>query len=70
MTYAQVGINTDTPNANSALDIRGNNQGIIVPKIALSSRTTTNQFAVTPQESLLFYNTNENVLKEWSDFHE
>lgn len=58
---AQVGINTNTPNPNSALHIEGNNQGILIPKINLNDRTSTSQFAIQPKESLMFYNTNPNI---------
>jgi hypothetical protein len=37
ISYAQVGINTTTP--HGILDVHGNNQGIVLPRIALTSKT-------------------------------
>jgi hypothetical protein len=37
VSYAQVGINTTTP--HGILDVHGNNQGIVLPRIALTSKT-------------------------------
>lgn len=59
--YSQVGINTSNPNTNAALDIRGTNQGIIIPSISLQSRNNSNQLLTPPKESLMFYNTNNNI---------
>lgn len=56
--YAQsVGIGTSTPNPSARLDIVSSNQGILVPRVSLTSVTD----AVTipnPAPSLLVYNTN------------
>ncbi|SRX54227.1 hypothetical protein [Aequorivita sp. CIP111184] len=37
ISYAQVGINTTTP--HGILEVNGNNQGIVLPRIALTSKT-------------------------------
>ncbi|WP_052671378.1 hypothetical protein [Aequorivita vladivostokensis] len=37
LSYAQVGINTTTP--HGILDVHGNNQGLVLPRIALTSKT-------------------------------
>lgn len=57
-SYSQnnVGIGTTTPDASSALEVTSTNQGVLVPRIAL---TATNVAApvTTPATSLLVYNT-------------
>ncbi|MFT3793834.1 hypothetical protein [Flavobacterium sp.] len=50
---AQVGISTATP--NGALDITSTNDGLLVPRIALTNTTTAT--VVTPTTSELVYNT-------------
>jgi len=37
ISYAQVGINTTTP--HGILDVHGNNQGIVLPRVALTSKS-------------------------------
>lgn len=54
---AQVGINTRTPHASAALDIRANNKGVSFPKVALLSKTDV-ATVPNPKESLIVYNTN------------
>lgn len=54
---AQVGINTRTPHASAALDIRANNKGVSFPKIALLSKTDVATIP-NPKESLIVYNSN------------
>lgn len=39
LSKAQVGINTTTPNLNSALDVTSNNKGLLPPRLALTSTT-------------------------------
>ena len=56
----QVGINTRTPDASAALDIYATNKGVTFPKIALTSRTDVASIP-SPQESLVIYNTNDNI---------
>ena len=57
---AQVGINTRTPDASAALDIYATNKGVTFPKIALTSKTDVASIP-SPQESLVIYNTNDNI---------
>ncbi|MDQ2657440.1 MAG: hypothetical protein M3Y60_08455, partial [Bacteroidota bacterium] len=40
--FAQVGIGTNTPNANAVLELKspGNNQGFLVPRLTTAQRTT------------------------------
>lgn len=51
--HAQVGIGTTMPNA--ALDINANNDGLLIPRVALVNTTTAT--VVTPTISELVYNT-------------
>lgn len=41
LSYAQVGIGTTTPNANSLLDIESTNKGLLIPRVALTGATST-----------------------------
>ena len=51
---AQVGINTTTPHASSALDIESTNKGVLLPRM-----TTMQKIAITsPAPGLLVYDTN------------
>lgn len=58
---AQVGINTETPNSNSTLDIVSTNKGVLIPRVDLTSSTldlngdTDNSVANQPV-GLLVYN--------------
>lgn len=59
---AQVGINTDNPDASAVLDIvaKNNNKGLLIPRIALTG-ITDNITVPNPTTSLLVYNTTTNV---------
>ena len=53
--YAQVGINTNTPNASSALEIESTTGGILIPRL-----TQTQRDAITePATGLMIYQTNQ-----------
>ena len=54
---AQVGIGTTNPDNSSALEINSNNQGVLIPRVALSGINDTNTIN-SPAVSLLVYNTN------------
>ncbi|NRD19524.1 hypothetical protein HNV08_05655 [Winogradskyella eckloniae] len=54
---AQVGIGTTTPNPSSILDIESNTQGILIPRVALTSTNDTTTITDGNIESLLVYNT-------------
>jgi len=59
LIYAQgVGINNDNsnPDASAMLDVKSNNQGVLVPRIALTATTDLVTIA-SPATSLLIYNT-------------
>ena len=53
--YAQVGINTNTPDASSALEIESTTGGILIPRL-----TQTQRDAITePATGLMIYQTNQ-----------
>lgn len=56
---AQVGINTESPNANTALDVVSprNNQGIMIPRMTEAQRNAISTSAA--DNSLMVYNTDE-----------
>lgn len=52
---AQVGINTDAPNANAVLDIVSSEKGVLIPRLnQMQSDALSN---LTPENGLLIYNT-------------
>ena len=66
--YAQVGIGTSSPNANAKLEIASTNQGILVPRVNLTSKTMDlnadgdNNISNQPI-GLLVYNTGNTLVK-------
>ena len=56
VTFAQVGINTITPNAASMLDVTATNKGVLLPRVALTGSNDATTIA-TPVTSLLIFNT-------------
>ena len=55
LSYAQVGINTNTPDASSALEIESTTGGILIPRL-----TETQRDAIAlPASGLMIYQTNE-----------
>ncbi len=57
-TFAQnVGINTTTPDASAALEIKNTNKGLLIPRVNLLF-ATDNITVPSPAVSLLVYNTN------------
>lgn len=61
--FSQVGINTETPDPSSTLEIYSNNMGISFPNINLLSKNDTS-IINNPKESLMVYNTNNNLLEK------
>ncbi len=55
LSYAQVGINTNTPNASSALDIESTTGGILIPRLTEIQRDAI----VSPASGLMIYQTDE-----------
>jgi len=56
-SYAQIGINTLTPDPSSAMDITSNSQGLLVPRMTTLERTGI----TSPAESLLVFDTDEEL---------
>lgn len=55
--YSQVGINTNSPDPSSALDIQSTNGGILIPRLTLSQRDAI----AYPATGLLIFQTNESA---------
>lgn len=59
--FSQVGINTETPHPSSTLEIYSNDMGISFPNLNLGGRSD-NALIANPKESLIIYNTNDNLV--------
>lgn len=57
-TYAQVGIGTTTPDAGSVLDITSTDKGILIPRVALTSRDNLAPVTGSATTGLMVFNTN------------
>ena len=55
-TYAQIGINNETPDASAALDITSTTGGLLVPRMTASQRD-----AISPAIGLMIYQTDGTV---------
>ena len=55
--YSQVGINTNSPDPSSALDIQSTNGGILIPRLTLDQRNAI----AYPATGLLIFQTNESA---------
>ena len=55
LSYAQVGINTNTPDASSALEIESTTGGILIPRMTETQRDAI----VSPAAGLMIYQTDE-----------
>lgn len=55
-SFSQVGIGTTTPNSSSILEIKSDNAGLLIPRIALTSSSDVTTIP-SPAISLLIYNT-------------
>ncbi len=69
--HAQVGIGTDSPNQHAVLQLTspGNNQGLILPSLTTSQRTSatfTNQLTAS-ENGLLVYDKDENKFYYWQN---
>ncbi|WP_430614899.1 hypothetical protein [Flavobacterium sp. JP2137] len=59
--YSQVGIGTQTPSESAQLDVVSSNKGILIPRIALTSKTDATTITAGNVNSLMVYNTNTAV---------
>ena len=57
LTNAQVGINTITPNASSALDITSTDKGFLMTKVALTGTDDVTTISPFPETGVLVFNT-------------
>ncbi|WP_353149581.1 hypothetical protein [Chryseobacterium sp.] len=53
---AQVGINTNTPNPSSVLDINSFNKGVLIPQYDLTVLNSTSAPVANPADGLMIYN--------------
>jgi hypothetical protein len=61
LLWAQsVGIGTSTPNASARLEVSSTNQGVLIPRVSLTSVTDATTIP-NPATSLLVYNTNASL---------
>jgi hypothetical protein len=61
LLWAQsVGIGTSTPNASARLEVSSTNQGVLIPRVSLTS-VTDGTTIPSPATSLLVYNTNASL---------
>ncbi|MDX1461916.1 MAG: hypothetical protein R3359_02580 [Marinirhabdus sp.] len=62
MSFAQVGINTTTPDPSAMLDIEASDKGILIPRVSLTDVTVSMLDGTnTAAPGLLIYNTNASV---------
>lgn len=67
MASAQVGINTTTPDASAALDVSGNNSGLLIPRVSLEDVLSDSSPIANPAVGLLVYNTNPSVFAGYGE---
>ncbi|WP_062181503.1 hypothetical protein [Dysgonomonas macrotermitis] len=62
ISYAQVGINTQTPHASAALEVvsPGNNKGVLISRM----NTNQKQAITSPAEGLIVYDTDKKCLSQ------
>ncbi|MBE4948510.1 hypothetical protein [Chryseobacterium culicis] len=60
LSYAQIGINTPTPDASAALDIYSQSKGMLMPRLTTAQRNAI----VNPASSLLIYDTDKKCLSQ------
>lgn len=58
ITFSQVGINTNSPAPDAALDIDGTDKGVLIPRVDIDDLSTIAPVTGGSTESLLVYNTN------------
>jgi hypothetical protein len=60
MAFAQVGIQTDSPDPSSALDIFSINKGVLIPRVTLTISLSNPSPVTSPANGLLVYNSGPN----------
>lgn len=59
-SFAQIGINTPTPDASAALDIYSQSKGMLIPRLTTAKRDAISN----PANSLLIYDTDKKCLSQ------
>ncbi len=62
--YSQVGINTDSPDPNSMLEVKSTNKGVLVPRVTMDQRNAINPGSSS--NGLTVYNTSTNCYSVWN----
>lgn len=60
VVVAQTGVNTDTPDASSALEIYSTDKGILIPRVVLTSNLNNASPVTSPATGLLVFNNGPN----------
>ncbi|MGB1295329.1 MAG: hypothetical protein ACPG6V_07590, partial [Flavobacteriales bacterium] len=68
LTFGQIGVGTTNPNQSSILDIFSDSKGVLIPRVELQS-TTDQTTIVSPEPSLLVFNTGNGGLTEIGYFY-
>lgn len=56
ISFAQIGVQTDNPDASSVLDIVSSDKGLLIPRVSLSSSLSSPSPVTSPATGLLVYN--------------
>ena len=59
-SMAQIGIQTNSPDASAALDIVSTNKGLLIPRVTLTSNLSSPSPVTSPATGLLVFNTGAN----------
>lgn len=59
-SYAQIGIQTNSPDASSALDIVSTDKGLLIPRVTLTSNLSSPSPVTSPATGLMVFNTGAN----------
>ncbi|NOX85601.1 MAG: hypothetical protein GXO86_06515, partial [Chlorobi bacterium] len=59
-TYAQIGIQTNSPDASAALDIVSTDKGLLIPRVTLTSNLSNPSPVTSPATGLMVFNTGAN----------
>lgn len=60
LTYAQIGVQTDNPDASAVLDIVSSDKGLLIPRVSLSTNLSSPSPVTSPASGLLVYNSGNN----------
>ncbi|HEY9114796.1 MAG TPA: hypothetical protein VIN10_08840, partial [Bacteroidales bacterium] len=60
IAYSQIGIQTNTPDASSALDIVSTDKGLLIPRVVLTNSLANPSPVTTPATGLMVFNTGAN----------